>query len=687
MGCEQLATKAELEALRSELKMLLGRKLDQSEKSQIIQAGALQGKELALTVVGALLSGYTLLSQHKSLQGTVGNLDAKTNVLGNRIFSAESDAKRAAAEANLAKARAEAARQLGSRAIGEAQSAKGLAGKANALAERVARVLGAVNNKIDDATRRFGQLFNALDSKLGGVLSQLGRLAGRVADLLGKVFFILDVLATITTVAQLMALTERVSIIEGQINQFNSELNRLQRSVFNIFAKLKSLEMNLSAQANNALTQAILAFNTASSALSAAMGAEGQAARSLSYSIEAAKNAAIASAVATATSAAVSGLLSRVTSIGRRADDALTTANRAERKADDALRSPSGRTIVERPITKIERYYTRETVIQKGEPGPPGPMGPAGRDGKDGKDVNPADLSEIKRLLYRIDSTTTRTDGTTSANLVISATTNSKVGFIESTLIGLNNFIEKAFRATRMDKVLNALNFILLLHNAAMLSRNLASTLGDLTSQALAVIGIKDENDSPIDINSVLSNQADAFMKSLVGEEIWTGVKESWNKASRIISSATNIVWTIRSLTDSAREILEWTAENTGKIGNALKRYRVVGENAYKWMPEQVTMTNAWTRKIDRVREQIDSLDDAASSLSSVLGEVQNIQEEFNQLNEQKQQFEENLKALTPKPREDNEPVKEKRNDEKQASAAPAQIAEVFRGEGETSNA
>ncbi|NJQ97935.1 MAG: hypothetical protein HC784_10525 [Hydrococcus sp. CSU_1_8] len=187
----------------------------------------------------------------------------------------------------------------------------------------------------------------------------------------------------------------------------------------------------------------------------------------------------------------------------------------------------------------------------------------------------------------------------------------------------LNELSKKAWRATRMDKILNALNTILLIHNAAMLSNNLAQTLGEVTSQLLHTINIRDEKNNPLDINGQLSTLLDSWMRSVFGAENWTTAKRNWAKANRIISSTSNIVWTIRSMQDSAREIMEWTAENTGKIGNALKRFRVVGENAYKWMPERVTMTNAWTRKIDRFREGIDSLDDAASSLGGVLGEVQ----------------------------------------------------------------
>ncbi|MGL4640374.1 MAG: hypothetical protein ACRCVX_11700, partial [Shewanella sp.] len=188
---------------------------------------------------------------------------------------------------------------------------------------------------------------------------------------------------------------------------------------------------------------------------------------------------------------------------------------------------------------------------------------------------------------------------------------NTKLGPVISGVDGISGFLKRAYEATHIDKALNAMNTVLLIHNAAMLSRNLGSTLGDLTSQALATIGIKDAEGSPIDINKEIGQQVNTFMENLVGAEVWKGTKTSWNKASSIISSATNIMYTVRSMFDSGREILEWTAENTGKIGNALKKYRIVGEDAYKWMPERVTVQNAFTRRIDRIREGTDSLDDA----------------------------------------------------------------------------
>lgn len=248
---------------------------------------------------------------------------------------------------------------------------------------------------------------------------------------------------------------------------------------------------------------------------------------------------------------------------------------------------------------------------------------------------------------------------------------------------GISGFLSRFAKSIHLDKIINALTLIAALHNAAMLSRSLGSTLGDLTGQALSVIGLKDEEGDAIDINKILSKKVDDLFISILGEAAWKGIKTTWNKANAIISSASQIVWTVRSLFDSGREILEWTAENTGRIGNALRRFRIVGENAYRWMPERVTTTNIWTQKVDRAREGIDSLDDAASSLSSVLGEVQNIQQEAQELKEQKERFDKNLKEFTPKEREDNEPVKAAVEAGRTASKAPTDAADAFRGEGE----
>jgi hypothetical protein len=263
-----------------------------------------------------------------------------------------------------------------------------------------------------------------------------------------------------------------------------------------------------------------------------------------------------------------------------------------------------------------------------------------------------------------------------AVDLALLNTINTKLGDqvpggISGALGRVQQFAETAWKATQMDKVLNLLTFVTSLHNAAMLSSNLGSTLSELTSTALSVVGIKDEKDNPLDVGSILGSTIENTIKGVVGEEVYTGVKTTWNKLNRIVQTASQVIWTVRSMADSAREVTEWTAENTGKIGNALKRWGIVGENAYKWMPERVTAQNRWTRQVDRFKEGISGIDDAASSLTGALSEVRSIQEEANELKENKEAFDTAIKEAIPKDRVDNDKAKEKADQAKTASQSP----------------
>jgi hypothetical protein len=108
------------------------------------------------------------------------------------------------------------------------------------------------------------------------------------------------------------------------------------------------------------------------------------------------------------------------------------------------------------------------------------------------------------------------------------------------------------------------------------------------------------------------------------------------------------IAYTVRGLHDTSKDIAEWTAENTGKIGNALKRWGVVGERAYPWMSERVRAQDAYRRKFERVTQGLESLEDTASSFSQVTGNVREIQEEFNELKEQKDLFKDLVTNVDP---------------------------------------
>jgi len=244
-------------------------------------------------------------------------------------------------------------------------------------------------------------------------------------------------------------------------------------------------------------------------------------------------------------------------------------------------------------------------------------------------------------LLRKIDRTTTANLQTSRANTALGSV-------IRERVIAIQTFTKTAWENTRIQKLINWLTLVGVLHNAAMLSRNVGETLGDLTSNMLAAVGIKDETGSQLDINELVGASVETFVKGVVGESVYDDVSTAWHKASRIVSSAAMIVYTVRSIHDTSKDVMEWSAENIGKIGNALKRWGVVGERSYPWMAERIQAQDAYRRKFERVTNGLESLEDAASSLSQVTGDVREIQEEFSELSQQREDFTRLVSDQTP---------------------------------------
>lgn len=238
-------------------------------------------------------------------------------------------------------------------------------------------------------------------------------------------------------------------------------------------------------------------------------------------------------------------------------------------------------------------------------------------------------------LLKKIDGTTTKT---------LTQLGNPLKGGISGKLSRIGDVLSQS-------PVISWLNLLVTLHNAGQLSASLVQTLGDTLSLGLNTFVFKDSEGQGIDVNQVIGQTVSSFLIKIVGIENYTTFKRElalWNNTYR---SAANIVNTVRSIGDSTNAIASIGAENTGKIGNALLRDRVVSENSYSFMPENVTPSSA-------VIDRLNNLDDAASSLSMVVGETANLVEAKRELDEQTRKFEEDLENLDPRTRPDNIKVK-----------------------------
>jgi hypothetical protein len=224
-------------------------------------------------------------------------------------------------------------------------------------------------------------------------------------------------------------------------------------------------------------------------------------------------------------------------------------------------------------------------------------------------------------------------------------------------LQSMQAFAEKAWKATQAQKILDLLTFIGVMHNAAFLSREVAETMSYMVGNVLNIFGIEDENGSNLDVFGWLGDTINGFFVKVFGQDLVDDARETWKKASAILRSASMIIWTVRSIFDGTQEVMEWTAENVGLIGNALKKWGVVGFNSYGWMATRMNSQDRVRRRYKRILDGLEQAEDTSSSFAMATGEVLEIQEEIGELGEQSQRFKDSVTDFVPGAEPDNSDI------------------------------
>jgi uncharacterized protein (UPF0335 family) len=216
----------------------------------------------------------------------------------------------------------------------------------------------------------------------------------------------------------------------------------------------------------------------------------------------------------------------------------------------------------------------------------------------------------------------------------------------------------------QVDRVLSILTYITALHNAYFLSSSLGQTLFSAVSNVLAAIGIKDSEGQPLDVGQIVGQWTESFFKQIFGVATVDGIKAEWKKASRVYQAASNVIWSVQSIFDSTRSLLDLAIENTGKIGNALRKAGAVLENAYGPLVEKATARNKFQKRLDDFTNGVGDIENVISNIDSAASEVLSIQETVGQINEQRTEFQASVDAF-----KSDQTTKETQT--KTASAAP----------------
>ena len=222
-------------------------------------------------------------------------------------------------------------------------------------------------------------------------------------------------------------------------------------------------------------------------------------------------------------------------------------------------------------------------------------------------------------LLLRIDRNTTRT---------VNTVTDANFG-----LAKIQDFAETAWKATRADKIVNALNTMLIIHNGFMLSNNMLDTVSEVAEVGLEILGIRDEEDKPIDIGGAIGSKIKGLLERTLGSSRYEELTKDLASKIRIYQSGANILYNIRSIFDSAQNIAETTGENVAFIGNALRRDGVVRENSYRLMPTDLEPSSRLLYRLERANDALDTIEEVISDAKDIkeeLGEMKSNAEVFN---------------------------------------------------------
>ncbi len=272
-------------------------------------------------------------------------------------------------------------------------------------------------------------------------------------------------------------------------------------------------------------------------------------------------------------------------------------------------------------------------------------------------------LNAMQPVLNTVKTTTDTIKGVVNA-------TNAVVNNATHGLAAIQNFASKAWEATGADKILNAITTAVVIHNGVQLSTNLTATIGETASVVLDAMGIQDETGNPIDVNGFIRAKLNNLLTTLLGAETYAALTQKLATYNRIYQASANVLDAANDLFDSARSVAESTAENTGKIGNALLEAGVVYEDAYDEMAERISPQSRAQRRLERFRQGLEEIEDTVSTVGNIASEVVSTKDSFTELKEAKEEWQEEKQAVI-------DEIKTQKAETKTASQAETDVTDT----------
>jgi hypothetical protein len=236
---------------------------------------------------------------------------------------------------------------------------------------------------------------------------------------------------------------------------------------------------------------------------------------------------------------------------------------------------------------------------------------------------------------------------------------------------------EKVRQWLMSGRILEILTFAATLHNAQQLSVSIMETLVQAAQNIVEAIGLKDDEGENLDLQELMKKSLQDLMISVLGKEVYEEAVKKWNRYNKIYQTGANILSATTSIFNALQDTTEIIGSYVGQIGNALKRYHVIADDAYQWMSEKMSAKNRWQRRLNAVVEGLEQAESITSNLeqvtSNTLEIVQQSQELYKEsvalkvlLNEDSPDAEKGDKELI-----ENKPIADKQIADNAASEPP----------------
>jgi hypothetical protein len=172
--------------------------------------------------------------------------------------------------------------------------------------------------------------------------------------------------------------------------------------------------------------------------------------------------------------------------------------------------------------------------------------------------------------------------------------------------------------------ILGVVAFVINVASLTSTVTNIAQTFLAIFDSIASLMGLGDEVSKPI------SETFDGILNNVFGKDKVDYVKYNFARINTVFTAGANVLNKVRSTSAALAQGIETDAQNTSKIGNALRRAGIVDEKLAA-MDEQIAV-NIDKSQLKILNEKLSKVANVSSELSGIVSDVKTARDELKQL-------------------------------------------------------